>query len=114
MRGTLKGCVVGLGLLLMPLLASAAPERECADDAVGRAQQLLELQVGEDDRIEISHEVTIASPIKNPANPEQIFDVLEVWGYIYKGRYRMRFIYARVPGVSCVLMGQEILEFAQL
>ena len=27
--------------------------------------------------------------------------------------YRMRFIYARVPG-ECVLMGQEVLEFASL
>ena len=37
------------------------------------------------------------------------FDVLEVWGHIYKADYRMRFIYAQIPD-SCVLMGQEILE----
>ena len=37
------------------------------------------------------------------------FDVLEVWGYIYKAEYRMRFIYAQIPD-SCLLMGQEILE----
>jgi hypothetical protein len=38
-------------------------------------------------------------------------DVLEVWGYIYKAEYRMRFIYAQGAG-QCVLMGQEILENA--
>ena len=37
------------------------------------------------------------------------FDVLEVWGHIYKADYRMRFIYAQIPG-SCLLMGQEIIE----
>ena len=35
--------------------------------------------------------------------------MLEVWGYIYKAEYRMRFIYAQIPD-SCLLMGQEILE----
>jgi len=51
-------------------------------------------------------------PLKNPAGKGQ-FDVLEVWGHIYKAQYRMRFIYAKV-GAEHVLMGQEILEFAQL
>jgi hypothetical protein len=37
------------------------------------------------------------------------FDVLEVYGSIYKATYRMRFIYAQIKG-SRVLMGQEILE----
>jgi hypothetical protein len=37
------------------------------------------------------------------------FDVLEVWGHIYKADYRMRLIYAQIKG-SCALMGQEILE----
>jgi hypothetical protein len=39
--------------------------------------------------------------------------VLEVWGHIYKGRYRMRLIYHPLAG-ECVLMGQEILEYADL
>jgi len=38
---------------------------------------------------------------------------VEVWGYVYKGQYRMRFIYAQPPQ-NCVLMGQEILEYADL
>jgi pentose-5-phosphate-3-epimerase len=41
------------------------------------------------------------------------YDVLEVWGNVYKGSYRMRFIYALV-GPDCVLMGEEILEDASL
>jgi hypothetical protein len=36
-----------------------------------------------------------------------------VWGNIYKGQYRMRFIYARQQK-ECVLMGQEIIEYAKL
>ena len=51
--------------------------------------------------------------MRNPANRLQRFDVLEVWGRIYKGQYRMRFIYARIPN-ECVLMGQEVLEYAAL
>jgi len=39
--------------------------------------------------------------------------VLEVWGSIYKGNYRMRLIY-HVAGKDCTLMGQEILEYASL
>ncbi len=41
------------------------------------------------------------------------FDVLEIWGHIYKADYRMRFIYAQIKG-DCVLMGQEILEASNL
>lgn len=41
------------------------------------------------------------------------YDVLELWGNVYKGRYRMRFIYAIVRG-QCVLMGEEIFEDANL
>ena len=38
-------------------------------------------------------------------------DVLEVWGYIYKAEYRMRFIYIQSKDKnSCALMGQEIIE----
>ena len=41
------------------------------------------------------------------------YDVLQVWGNVYKGRYRMRLIYAIVRG-ECVLMGEERLEDAIL
>ena len=53
------------------------------------------------------------APLRNPADRKQMFDVLEVPGCVEKARYRMRFIYAQLPG-DCVLMGQEIMEDARL
>jgi hypothetical protein len=52
--------------------------------------------------------------MRNPEDPKQKFEVLEIWGYIYKGRYRMRFIYYNSPATSCLLMGEEILEYARM
>jgi len=74
---------------------------------------LLAFHFGPDQRFGIDKSVKKLAPIRNPANRKQLLDVLEVWGYIYKGQYRMRFIYARLPG-ECVLMGQEIMEYADL
>lgn len=51
-------------------------------------------------------------PVKAPVGAG-MFDVLEVNGYVYKATYRMRFIYAQIPD-ACVLMGQEIIELADL
>lgn len=94
-------------------LASAAPPPQCASEAVARAKKLLTFHFGEDDRIQIDPAVKEMPPIRNPANKQQQFKVLEVWGSIYKGSYRMRLIYY-VSGKDCNLMGQEILEYASL
>jgi hypothetical protein len=91
--------------------ASAAPP--CASEAVARAKKLLTFHFGEDDRIRIGPDVKEVAPIRNPANKKQQFKVLEVWGSVYKGDYRMRLIYF-VSGNGCTLMGQEILEYASL
>ncbi|MFS2053107.1 hypothetical protein ACEN9J_03430 [Variovorax sp. Varisp41] len=91
--------------------ALAAPP--CADEAVARAKKLLVFHFGEDDRIRVGSEVKELPPLRNPANKAQQFRVLEVWGSIYKGNYRMRLIY-HVVGKDCTLMGQEILEYASL
>ncbi|MET3461212.1 hypothetical protein [Variovorax atrisoli] len=91
--------------------ANAAPQ--CSGEAVSRAKKLLTFHFGEDDRIRISPDVKELPPIRNPANKKQQFKVLEVWGSIYKGQYRMRLIYY-VSGNDCTLMGQEILEYADL
>jgi len=99
--------------LLLGGFASAASVHHCAGAATDQAKKLLVFHFGPDDRIEIDKTVKELAPLRNPANKEQLFDVLEVWGYIYKGQYRMRFIYARLPG-QCLLMGQEILEYASL
>lgn len=113
MRGlTVNGAICAI-LLLLSGLAYAKPEHQCASAATEQAQKLLAFHFGPDSRMEIDKSVKELTPIRNPANKKQLFDVLEVWGYIYKGQYRMRLIYARLPG-ECVLMGQEILEYASL
>lgn len=99
-------------LLLVSTQIYANPVHHCANDALKRAQSLLHFHF-DDERIDIAKSVKSLASIHNPANPKQLFDVLEVWGYIYKGQYRMRFIYAQFPQ-QCVLMGQEILEYAVL
>lgn len=89
----------------------AQPPHHCASAASEQAQKLLVFHFGPDGRIEIEKSVRALAPIRNPANRAQRLDVLEVWGHIYKGQYRMRFIYAHSPQ-ECVLMGQEVLEYA--
>jgi len=95
-----------------PAVAPSPPHR-CSTAAIEQAQKLLTFHFGPDGRIEIDKSVKVLAPIRNPANRAQRFDVLEVWGHIYKGDYRMRLIYARLPN-ECVLMGQEVLEYASL
>jgi hypothetical protein len=100
-------------LLLLTTPAYAQSGHRCSKDALAQAQKLLEFHFGPDNRIEIDKKIKVLAPIRNPAATNQQFDVLEAWGFVYKGQYRMRFIYAQMPG-ECVLMGQEILEHARL
>jgi hypothetical protein len=104
---------VALSLILLWGSAYAEPVHPCAAAATKQAARLLEFHSGPDDRMGVEKTVKVLSPIKNPVNKKQTFDVLEVWGNIYKGRYRMHLIYARI-GNDCLLMGQEIIEFASL
>jgi hypothetical protein len=100
--------LAGLALAALTGGTSAHP---CDADAIQRATPLLKLhyEIGDDvQNLAIGDEVKELAPIKALKGNGK-FDVLEVWGYIYKAEYRMRFIYAQIPG-SCVLMGQEILE----
>jgi len=90
-----------------------AKSPDCSAHAIEQARKLLTFHSDGDDRIEINQVVKELPPLKNPANEQQRFQVLEVWGYIYKARYRMRLIYAPMGG-SCTLMGQEVLEYAKL
>ncbi len=92
---------------------SYAKSPECSVPAIAQARKLLNFHADGDDRIEIDKAVKELPSLKNPANEQQRFQVLEVWGYIYKARYRMRLIYAPMGG-SCALMGQEVLEYAKL
>jgi hypothetical protein len=66
-----------------------------------------------DDRAEVEPSAKPLPSISNPANKSQKFVVLEVMGYVYKGEYRMRLIYYPMAN-DCLLMGQEILELANL
>lgn len=86
----------------------------CAQNARSRARELLSFHYGPDDRMTVDNEVKQVPSIRNPEDPKQDFEVLEIWGYVYKGKYRMRFIYYNSPTASCVLMGEEILEYARM
>jgi hypothetical protein len=109
------GLLAGACLMLAHAAAGTpvSSPHACAPDALRQAERLLAFHVGGDDRLEVTPPVVLRSPLPNPANPDQMLDVLEVWGSVYKASYRMRFLYARLPG-ACVLMGQEILEHADL
>jgi len=94
-------------LLLSTSFAGAAPR--CAAEAKERAKALLAFHFAEKpDRFAIDDTVKELPPIKALKGNSK-FDVLEVWGHIYKADYRMRFIYAQIKD-SCTLMGEEILE----
>jgi hypothetical protein len=92
----------------------SAADPACSADAISRAQQLLTFHAGADERATIEKTAKQLPSIRNPADTSQKLDVLEVWGNIYKGRYRMRFIYYNSASTHCLLMGEEILEFARL
>lgn len=109
--------------LVSVLLASAQPPRpapdgrvaphRCAADARAHASRLLALHRGPDDRLAIDSAVRVLPSVRNPAGGAlDVLEVLQVHGFIYRARYRMRFLYAPLRG-ECVLMGQEILELAR-
>jgi hypothetical protein len=101
--------VLPAALILSALLIAPAAAHPCDGDAIDRATPLLRLHFEEPDaEVGVSDEVRELPPVKALKGSGK-FDVLEVWGYIYKAEYRMRFIYAQIPD-SCLLMGQEIIE----
>jgi hypothetical protein len=97
-------------VLLAAQSAAQAQPHACAADAIAKADQLLrfhgEVQAGQPAAVD--NDVKVLPPVKALKGNGR-FDVLEVWGHIYKADYRMRLIYAQIKG-SCALMGQEILE----
>src|SRR5260221_10143279 len=99
---------------LLPLLPAVPPAaalaHPCDGEAIKRGRLTLNLYFGPEEMKQpsVAHRVKQLPPIKALKGTGK-FDVLEVWGHIYKADYRMRFIYAQIPD-SCVLMGQEILE----
>ena len=99
-----------LAALVVALTPAVSLAHSCDADAIRRGMPLLKLHFEADQLENVSVDDTVKElpPIKALKGKGK-FDVLEVWGHIYKADYRMRFIYAQVSG-SCLLMGQEILE----
>jgi hypothetical protein len=100
-------------LWLCSVPAVAAPGHRCATAAIQQARALLIFHAGAQAEVAVDDTAKVLAPMRNPANPRQRFDVLEVQGHVYRADYRMRLIYAQVPG-ACVLMGQEIIERSSL
>gem|GEM_PF-360678 len=101
-----------ISFCLLSIQPANAAEHPCASPSLVQTKRLLEFHFGADERISVDQNVEAVSPIKNPVENDT-YDVLQVCGYIYKSKYRMRFIYGFAGG-ECVLMGQEILEYTNL
>ncbi|NDW06148.1 hypothetical protein [Jiella pacifica] len=101
--------IVATLLLVLAMPASALADHPCADDARRRAADLLAFHFEQHlpAPIDLESDVSELPPVRAPVGAA--FDVLEIWGHIYRADYRMRFLYAQIPG-TCALMGQEILE----
>ena len=113
-RNVVRPLVAAVAALLLASGATqAASTHPCASDATSRAAKLLALQAESDQPGTVGKTVATLKPIRNPANSKQKFDVLAITGFVYKAKYRMRFLYAQIPG-QCALVGQEILEFTGL
>jgi hypothetical protein len=106
-----------LVILVGFISVSLTAQHPCEKTAREQAMKLLIFHAGESDLTTIDDHAKILPPIKNPVGKES-FDVLEIWGYIYKAQYRMRFIFAKTgkgkTDSDYTLMGQEILELARL
>ena len=97
--------------MLLPYPAVSAPA--CAKEAIVQAKRLLLFHTDGDDRAVVESTATPLPSIRNPANKNQRFLVLQVEGSVYKADYTMRLIYYPM-GRECVLMGQEVLAHSSL
>ena len=94
---------------LAPTSGSGAALR-CGDAALKQAEKLLRFHVGVDDGASVNVEqasLRQMAPARAPVGQARYY-VLQLWGNVYKARYRMRLLY--MQGVDCALIGQEILE----
>jgi hypothetical protein len=99
--------ITTLTLLTLP----AQAEHPCADDAKLKAEALLRLHMDGTWKIDASNidpKVTELPPVKALAGTGKL-DVLDLTGYVYKGTYRLRMLYAQREG--CSLIGQEVMEY---
>lgn len=103
--------LIGVAAMTGSRPAQAQNTHPCAAEAIAQADKLLRFHRDNDDRIRIEDRARTIGTIR-AIRGDARYDVLEVLGTIYRGSYRMRLIYAQIPG--CVLMGQEVLEDAIL
>lgn len=96
---------LALSAVTWPALAQSPP---CAAEASKAALKLLKLHTEADDRATVEGGARKIGTVKALVGGKPL-DVLEVEGSVYKANYRIRLIYAQIPG-SCALIGQEILE----
>jgi hypothetical protein len=112
MRPTFAVRIAVSALLAGITTAAAAPApHRCAADAIERGMPLLKLHFETTDELGsagVQPNVKVLPPIRALRGNARL-DVLEVWAYVNKADYRMRFIYRQSKG-DCTLMGQEILD----
>ena len=96
-------------LLLLSSVVHAQQTHHCSADAIKQAKALLIFHTGTDVNVSVDDTFKVLTPLRNPVNRRQYFDVLEVHGHVYRANYQMRLIYAQIPS-TCALMGQEIIE----
>ena len=84
----------------------------CFSDAKSKAKTLLDFYRSSDPRAAVGEPKERPS-IKSPDGKRK-YRVIEVPGFIYKGEYRIRLIYATLSDDPCLLMGEEILDLSRL
>lgn len=91
--------------------AQAQTPHACSGDALARARTLVRFHLADPGMEAQIADGTAARRIADVATltGKGKLDVLEVTTDVYKARYRMRFLYAQLPG-TCALLGQEILD----
>lgn len=102
-------------LMIFALCCSVSTQaaEQCGVSAVKQAQALLAFHAGVNEQSYIDPKVKYLSPMVNPVNSQQRFQVVAVTGFIYKAQYHMQFLYYPIDD-DCVLMGQSIIEYASL
>jgi len=107
----MKAYVATLFLALATAMPAAAQDHPCAGAAIDQARKLLRFHLADPGLEQQIGDATKARRVGdvNVLKGKGKLDVLEVTADVYKASYRMRLLYARIPG-SCTLMGQEIIE----
>lgn len=103
--------LAALSLLALSTPALAQAPHRCAADAQMRAGKLIRFHIADPG---MEGQIADGKAARQVANVPLLkgkgrLDVLEVTTDVYKASYRMRFLYAQIPG-TCALLGQEILE----